>query len=290
MTLSGISATTQVHFDPDLSGDKLLLNGEENALALKRVSTCLDELRARAGISYGAQVVSNNDFPTSAGLASSAAGFAALVVAADSALGLGLSATELSRIARRASGSAARSLFGGYVLLPIEDADPAAVPMFDENYFPLQVVIAIVSESAKPVGSTDGMVHTQQTSDYYDAWVTHQAQDLALAQRALELKDFEALAEIAEASCLKMHGSMLAARPGLMYWTPATLACLHAVRSLRARGVPVFFTVDAGPQVKAFCLPEAASQVATELAAVPGVLNIIRASTGKGAQVLKEGT
>lgn len=287
MTLSGIGATTKVRFDPKLSADSLLLNDQQDTAALTRVSACLDHLRARAGLNCKAHVVSRNNFPTGAGLASSAAGFAALVVAANAALEIGLGHTELSRIARQASGSAARSLFGGYVVLPAEEPDPAAEPLFDAEHFPLKVVIAIVSHGAKAIGSTTGMLHTSATSDYYAAWLAHQSRDVVQAKAALAARDFVALAAVAEASCLKMHGAMLAARPGLMYWMPATLACLHKIRALSAAGVPVFFTIDAGPQVKAFCLPDVAARVAEELASLPGVLSMIHAGVGAGARVIE---
>lgn len=288
MTLSNIGARTEVRFDDALPEDKLLLNGQEDEATLVRVSRCLDVIRTLQKENSKAEVVSENNFPTGAGLASSAAGFAALTVAADAALNAGLTAAELSRIARRASGSAARSIWGGYVLLPADTADPTAEPLFDEAHFPLDVVIAVVSKEAKAIGSTEGMISTEQTSDYYAAWIDNQPKDLASAQQALAERDFQKLAAVAEASCLKMHAVMLATRPGLLYWAPATVACLHEIRSLQNEGVAVFFTIDAGPQVKAFCLPEASDKVAQRLADVTGVLEIIRTSTGADALVLVE--
>lgn len=287
MTLAGIGACTRVCFDESLSADTLLLDGREDQATLARVSRCLDDIRALRKERSKAAVVSENNFPTGAGLASSAAGFAALAVAADAALETRLSAKALSRIARRASGSAARSIWGGYVLLPAGN-DPVAEPLFDETYFPLDVVIAVVSRAVKAVGSTEGMTRTQRTSDYYEAWIRHQGADLSVAKQALAARDFDALAAVAEASCLKMHAVMLATRPGLIYWAPATVACLHAIRALHAEGVPVFFTIDAGPQVKAFCLPEVSDQVADRLADVEGVLEVIRTRTGAGASVLAQ--
>ena len=98
-------------------------------------------------------------------------------------------------------------------------------------------------------------------------------------------RDFPALAAIAEHNCLKMHAVMLTTRPPLLYWTPATLACLHKIQALRQDGVPVFFTVDAGPQVKAICLPGAADDVAVALGNLPGVLQILRSPLGEGARL-----
>ena len=127
--------------------------------------------------------------------------------------------------------------------------------LLEPSEWPLRVVVAVTEIGPKTVGSTDGMVRTERTSPYYPAWVASSPADLGEARTAVQRRDFEALAEISESSCLKMHGLMMAARPGLMYWNGVTVECVRAVRRLRAAGVPVFFTIDAGPQVKAICLP-----------------------------------
>ena len=137
----------------------------------------------------------------------------------------------------------------------------------------------------KETGSTDGMVRTERTSPYYAGWVDTSEDDLAEARSAIARRDFEALAEVSESSCLKMHAVMLSARPGLVYWNGATVECIRKVRKLRADGVPVFFTVDAGPQVKAVCPPEVFDRVAAELATVEGVLQVLASGLGEGARV-----
>ena len=82
-----------------------------------------------------------------------------------------------------------------------------------------------------------------------------------------------------------MHAAMLAARPAIVYWNAATVECVHRVRALRATGTPVFFTIDAGPQVKAVCLPEAALTVRNALADAPGVRRVIESALGAGVAV-----
>ena len=289
MTLSVIGTTTRVQFSEDFSRDVFTLNGIQNVDGLGRVSACLDEFRALADINSRANVMSDNNFPTGAGLASSAAGFAALALAADAAFSLNLPAAELSCIARRASGSAARSLFGGWVELPTGQRDTPAKPLFNVDYFPLNVLIAVVSRAVKPISSTISMMHAAKTSDYYEAWLSTHPKDMEQAKKALNDKDFAALGAVAEASCLKMHATIMASRPGLIYWLPATLDCIQQVRYMREEeALPVFFTIDAGPQVKVFCLPEVANTVAAELAIVPGVLDVIQVSCGSGAKVIKE--
>lgn len=290
ITLDRLWTRTQVVFDDALEADRITLNGREDAKQLRRATACLDLLRARAGISTRANIVSTNNFPTGAGLASSASGFAALVLAGDAALGLGLSRAEQSVLARRCSGSAARSIFGGYVEWAhgqrADGEDSVATPILDADAWPLSVAVAITSTAEKAIGSTEGMNRTADTSPYQQAWIDTQETDLAEARAAIAARDFERLATISEYSCLKMHALALAAKPGLLYWNAATVAAMHVVRGLRAKGVPVFFTIDAGPQLKAVCLPAAAADVAAALREVPGVLNVVETGLGGDARVL----
>ncbi|RFF29758.1 diphosphomevalonate decarboxylase [Wenzhouxiangella sediminis] len=285
ITLAGLETRTTVTPDPTLGADEFVLDGVEQPPG--RVGAVLDLVRERAGATVACRVESRNNFPTGAGLASSASGFAALVVAAAQAFGLQLSESELSGLARRGSGSAARSIFGGFAEMDPghreNGVDAVARPLLSAEEWPLEVVVAITDSGSKAVGSRDGMNHTMRTSPYYPAWVETVAEDLDAARSAIAARDFEALAETAEHSALKMHASMLAARPGLVYWNPATLACLHAVRALRSAGTGVFFTIDAGPQLKAVCLPGESERVAGLLADQPGVSDVLVTGLGGGA-------
>ena len=292
ITLDTLWTRTRERFDPTLDRDRVSLNGKSDDKEARRVSECLDLLRVRAGCTLHAEVDSQNNFPTGAGLASSASGFAALVVAANAALKLDLTLSEQSEIARRGSGSAARSIFGGFVEWSrgerSDGRDSIARPVLQAAEWPLSVVVAVTSTAQKSVGSTEGMNRTRDTSPYYDAWVDTSEADLAEAHRAVLDRDFDKLAAVAEYSCLKMHALALAARPGLLYWNGATVEAMHAVRALRASGVPVFFTVDAGPQVKAVCLPEASAQVREALQSVSGVLRIHETGLGAGARLIED--
>ncbi len=286
VTLDALHTYTRVRFDPGLAADSFSINGRVDERATRRVTRCLDQLRTRAGVEVFAAVESRNNFPTGAGLASSASGFAALVVAVDRALGLDLSRAELSRIARRSSGSAARSLYGGFVALPLDPQEETASPLLSGEQWPLSIVIAVTASGAKSTGSTEGMERTARTSDYYRAWLATADADFREARDAILDRDIHRLARVGERSTLKMHGLMLSADPGLIYWNPATVACLHRVRALREEGVAVFFTMDAGPQVKAVCLPEHRPRVVESLSAIPGVLNVLESGLGAGARVV----
>ncbi|PKL95246.1 MAG: diphosphomevalonate decarboxylase [Gammaproteobacteria bacterium HGW-Gammaproteobacteria-8] len=288
ITLDALHTETRVRLDPALEADRFVLDGRADAPGADRVVALLDRFRALADSELYARVESHNNFPTGAGLASSASGFAALVEAASAAWGLDLPAARRSELARLGSGSAARSIFGGFVEMArgerADGSDSVARVLADGDHWPLEVVVAVSERGRKPVGSTDGMQLTARTSPFYRAWVEHQQSDLDAARSAILARDFERLAAVSEASALAMHGLAMSARPGLLYWNGTTMECLHRVRALRAAGQAVFFTVDAGPQVKAICLPDSADAVAEALAELPGVTGILRSGLGPGAE------
>jgi diphosphomevalonate decarboxylase len=289
ITLDGLWTETSVRFDPELARDRLVLDGAERPDQLARVSRCLDLVRAAAGVPLKAEIVSRNNFPTGAGLASSASGFAALVGAAAAALRASWSPRELSILARRGSGSAARSVFGGFVYMhrgvAPDGSDSYAEPLADAGFWPLRVVVAITARGEKAVGSGAGMTRSAESSPYYRAWIDSHPGDMALARRAIADRDFPALAEVAEASCLKMHAAAMSTEPPLLYWNGATLDCIHRIRELRASGLSVFFTIDAGPQVKAVCAPGARPIVEAALRDLPGVLELLTSRLGPGAEL-----
>jgi diphosphomevalonate decarboxylase len=289
LTLEALTTETTVVFDPALAADELILDGRPAPERASRISAFLDRLRARAGVAAHARVETGNNFPTAAGLASSASGFAALTVAVDAALGTHWDARTLSELSRIGSGSAARSIFGGFVEMARgerdDGSDSVAVSLAEASHWPLSVAVAISTRAEKAVGSTEGMQRTAETSPFYRSWVDHQPVDLAEARAAIGEKDFQRLAEVAEGSALAMHGLAMSARPGLLYFNATTMECLHRVRALRAEGVPVFFTVNAGPQVKAICEPEALATVRDALSAVSGVIDVVESGLGPGAIV-----
>lgn len=280
ITLDQLASTTTVSASAD-GRDRIVLNGETTHD--DKISACLAMLRADFEIEP-LTIESDNNFPTAAGLASSASGFAALITAIDAHAGLALADADRTVYARRASGSAARSIYGGYVGLCAPDW--VARPLLAADEWPLNVVIAITDNKRKSVSSSLGMKRSEETSPFYGPWVTSTADDYAAALSAVRNRDFDQLIDLSEASCLKMHGVMQSSLPAMIYWRPATLACIHAVHDMRAQGLPVFFTIDAGPQVKAVCLPEAAATVAATLAAIPGVLETHRVGLGGGARIV----
>jgi len=284
LTLDDLCTTMDVELDGALDADELYVNGRSAETMLPRVKRCLDTVLG--GDRLCARVTSTSNFPIAAGLASSASSFAALVVAASAAGGRERSSEELAGLAGRASGSAARSLYGGFVELR-NDGDGIAVgTILDGEAWPLRIVAAVTSEAPKPVSSGEAMELSRKTSPFYSRWIEEQDMDLSTARDAITVRDFAKLASIAEHNCLKMHSVMWASRPPVVYWNAATLACLESVRELQARGVAAFFTIDAGPQVKVICLPGDQPRVVDALSNTGGVENILTSGIGAGAALV----
>lgn len=290
LTLDALRTTTSVRFDNSLETDTFLLQGEPAATA--RLSPWLDIVRSLAGITTRARVESRNDFPTASGLASSASAFAALAVAATEAAGISLSRTELSELARRGSGSAARSLFGGIALMHrgVRDdgSDCVAEELSDLEGWPLRMVIAVVGGGVKKsVSSRDAMDHCAATSPLYQAWVDSVAPDLLAAQAAIADRDLAALGAVTRGSAMAMHAAALASRPPVRYWQPATLRCLDAAEALLADGVHAYPTMDAGPHVKVLTSLEDSETVARALRSLDDVGDVIVSAPGPGAELVQ---
>lgn len=292
MTLGGLSATTTVEFG-DGREDAAQLDGRwlEGA-ELARICRALDRVRERAGIRARARVASQNDFPKAAGLASSAAGGAALAAAASWAAGLAPAPRELSILARQSSGSACRSVEGGFCEWSAGEAkdgsDSFAVQVAGPSHWPeLRMVVLVCAGEAKEVSSRDGMRHCVETSVYYRAWVECARQDLEAARKALLARDFAALGAVAERNAWRMHASAMGADPPVVYLRPATLAVIQEVAALRAGGVPAYFTLDAGPNPVVLCREADAHRVEERLSAVPGVQRSVLAAPGGGVERLE---
>ncbi len=284
VTLDELYTTMHVELDGALDLDELRVNGRSSPSLLPRVTGCLDNVLGADRMR--GRVISESNFPIAAGLASSASSFAALVVAASAAGGRERTTDELAALAGQASGSAARSLHGGFVELR-NDGDGIDVrTILDGEAWPLRVIAAVTSTMPKPVGSGEAMEVSRKTSPFYSRWIEEQDMDLSTARDAITVRDFGKLASIAEHNCLKMHSVMWASRPPVVYWNAATLACLERVRELQADGVSAFFTIDAGPQVKVVCVPGEELQVVEALSSTPGVESVLVSGIGAGAALV----
>lgn len=271
VTLDRFHTDTTVDWDVPAREDRVVVNDVtlEGGPAA-RVSRFLDLVggteRPRA------RVVSHNNFPTAAGLASSASAFAALALAATSAADQPADPIALSVLARQGSGSACRSIWGGWVRWDRgtrpDGTDSHGAPVAPRDHWDVSVVVALVGSGPKPVGSTGGMIRTQQTCPLFPGFVESAQADLEAAQAALLDRDLDRLGAVMEQSTYKMHATMIATWPPIRYWRPQTVAVLEAVEALRAAGVSAWSTMDAGPNVKVLCHRADAPRVAAAIEAV----------------------
>lgn len=288
MNLDGLHAQTTVTWDDGLEADTFALNGKAHfGEALRRVSRHLDVLRQRLNIDACAGVESSNNFPTGAGIASSAAAFAALTVAGVAAAGAALTERELTTLARLGSGSASRSVPTGFVEWHAGSThdESFAESFAPPDYWDIVDVIAVVSQQHKQVGSSAGH-HSALTSDLQAARVAGAEQRFETCRRAILERDFAAFADVVEHDSNLMHAVMMTSRPPLFYWLPPTLTIMEQVRQWRAEGLRVCYTLDAGPNVHCICVRDDAEQVSQRLHAISDVLDVRLARPGAGATII----
>ncbi|GAB3796011.1 diphosphomevalonate decarboxylase [Virgibacillus kimchii] len=287
LTLDGFYTQTTVEFEENLTEDKFFLDGKPvTDVQYNRVSQFLDLIRDLAGKKVFASVHSENQVPTAAGFASSASGFAALAAAGAKAIGLELDDQELSRLTRQGSGSACRSIYGGFAewqMGTLEDgSDSYAVPVAPVEHWDLRVAAVVLDAKMKKVSSRDGMRRTVETSPFFSGWLDSIPLDLREIKSGILARDFEKVGKITESNCLKMHATTLGAYPPFTYWMDTTLAVMHTVQELRENGIPAYFTIDAGPNVKVLYLPENEKKIRETLQGVPGVQEVRLSKAGQG--------
>ena len=252
--------------------DQIFLNGrlmKPDTPFARRALAFLDLFRPARDVFFDVQTI--NSIATAAGLASSASGFAALTLALDNLFDWRLEPRALSILARLGSGSACRSIYDGFVEWHAgqdrHGMDSFAEPL-DATWPDLRVGLVVLSDKPKAVGSRAAMRQTVTTSPLYSAWPQQVAKDLAAVKQAIRERDFLQLGKTAEGNALAMHATMMAARPPVLYWLPASLEAIHKILALRADGLSVYFTMDAGPNVKLLFLKQDAPAVRS---AFPGL-------------------
>lgn len=291
LTLDAFYTETEVSFSEAYTEDQFYLDNQlQDEKATKKISTFLDIVREKAGTTKKAKVISQNFVPTAAGLASSASGLAALTGACNEALKLGLDDQALSRLARRGSGSACRSIFGGFVEWEKghDDQSSYAHPISSDGFEDhLAMVFLLLNEQKKDVSSRDGMRRTVETSSFYQGWLDSVEADLYQLKQAIKTKNFQLLGETMEQNGLKMHGTTLAARPPFTYWSPDSLKAMQAVRDLRNQGIPCYFTMDAGPNVKVLVQKDHLDKVKTAFSDLFSSQQVISAFAGPGMTIIE---
>jgi len=291
LTLDTLWTEVQVSYEERLLADTMQINGQPaDAPRLARARNFMNQVRRIAKDTRFASIETRTNFPMGAGIASSAAAFAALALAAIHAAGKSLEPPELSRLARLGSGSACRSIYGGYVEWIAGGAHESsqAEPLLPPEHWPLVDLIALIDEAHKPVGSTEGHA-LASTSPLQLARLADTPRRLDACRQALRQRDFGRFAEIVELDSNLMHAVMLTSAPPLVYWQPATLSVMGLVARMRQDGLGVCYTIDAGPTVHCLCEPSCAAQVTAALEAVEGVRRVLRAAPGAGVRLVDEG-
>lgn len=292
VTLDGFYTETTVELSTDIEQDQFILNEKAvTGIPYDQVTTYIDLFREETGRKdVKAMVTSTNHVPTAAGFASSASGFAALAAASAKAFDMDVSDSELSRFMRRGSGSACRSVYGGFVEWEMgkkeDGSDSFAVPIAPQEHWDIRVAAVVLDAKEKSVSSRVGMKKTVDTSLFYDGWLQGIPHDLAEIKAGIAAKDFTKVGEIAEANCLKMHATTFGTFPPFTYWQDVTMQVMQEIWRLREAGIQAYFTIDAGPNVKVLYEPANEEKVLAALRELAAVRDIVVSKVGPGITYL----
>lgn len=285
MNLSNLLTTTTVEFDMKYAADEVILNGKKNPQrTYERIVKHLEKIRNMAGVQTKAKVVSQNNFPESTGLSSSASGFAALTLAGTRAIRLDLPEKELSILARQGSGSACRSIPSGFVewLDGETNDDSYAVTIFPADYWDIVDIVAIVSTEKKEVSSSEGQ-KCAVVSPFFQPRVVRIKNKIELCKKLIEKKDFTKFGELIEAEALEMHAVMITSAPSLLYWTPQTLMMMKQVQRWRKEGLESYFTINTGQDIHIIVQKKNKYSLLKKLQSIEIVRKTIENSPSSGA-------
>lgn len=305
LTVDKLVTTTTVIAEDSLRADEVVINGaQQSGKPYARVVRHLDRLRGRVGSEARCRVVSRNDFPSSAGLASSASAFAALTIAGFAALGAevldvpgatpdssasgpAVDPREASTFARLGSGSASRSIFGGFVEWHAGKTheESFAEQVAPPSHIDLHDVVLIFEEGEKKVGSAEGH-GLADTSPLNAGRLARVPALLREVREGVRARDVARLGKAAEEDALLMHAVMMTSDPSLLYWSEKTVAGLHAVRRWREEGIEVYATIDAGPNLHLLCIGEDAQEVARRAQEELRPTRVLDNAPGEGATLV----
>lgn len=290
MNLSNCLTTTTVEFNPNYLEDKILVGGKEMLETKKeRVVKILDHVRKKSRLNLGAKVVSENNFPEGAGIASSASAFSALALASSRAGRLSLSLKELSILARHGSGSACRSVIDGFAQWQAGDSDKTsyAVQIAAPDFWELRDIVCVVNKEEKKISSTEG--HGLATlSPYFKTRLKRLPEKISKLKEAFLRKDFRTFGQIVEEEAVDLHLIAMTSSPPIFYWNEGTMEIIKAVQEWREDGLLVYFTIDAGPNVHLICLEKDVTQVLKEIKKLKNVLFTIVNEPYKGSHLIEK--
>ncbi len=290
MNLSETYTTTTVEFSPSYKNDDVVfVGGEFSVRETERVTDALGKMREKTRTHSYARVKTKNTFPKGTGIAASASGFAALTVAGFAALGFSLSEKDLTIFARLCSGSACRSIPDGFVLWEKGDSSETsyARSLYPHTYWDLSDVLVIVDAKMKKVPTTEGQMRVQ-TSPFWKQRMQKIPERMKKVQTAFEEKNFSLLGETIEEECLSMHEVMQTQVPPLFYWNDLTRKLMKLIQTWRSEGLPVYFTIDAGPNVHCIVEKKHVALLQEKLQTVSGIHAVIVNSAAPGAHVIPQ--
>lgn len=261
-----------------------LLDDSQN----KRILNYLDTVRKFYSFKDHFQINSINHVPTSAGFASSASGFAALAAAINETKQLNLTRRELSILARNGSGSASRSIYGGFVEWEAgtDNESSFAVPIDEHPEIDLSLLSVVINKSSKKISSTTGMENSVKSSPFYSNWVTLVASEIEEIKQAIAQKDVQKIGEISEHNAMSMHALTLSADPSFTYFEPETIQIIQLIKEMRQKGILAYATIDAGPNVKIICTKESLPKVQTYIKQQLSNVTTVVANIGSGIQYI----
>lgn len=290
MNLSGCITTTTVEFNPRFRSDKVYLNGKEIKDEKKfRVLRIVDLVREKSEIPWGVKVVSKNNFPSDAGIASSASGFSALALAASKASGLDFSQQELSILARLGSGSAARSIIDGFTKWNKgkDNKSSYAQQIAAVNHWDLRDLVAVVETEAKKKSSSEGHALVL-TSPFFRMRQKNLIKRIREITKALKEKNFKKFGELLEEEAIELHVIAMTSKPAIFYWNKGTLEVIDKINTMREIGIQVYYTMDAGPNVHIICRSKDAKKVASRIKRLTEVKFVIINKPAIGARLVNK--
>lgn len=285
MTLDAFYSETRIEEGGEFA---FYLNGQKQTdQASRRVANYLHTLQQKFGVSGNLVVKSTNHVPTAAGLASSSSAFAALATAFCAFYQLEVDQRELSRLARIGSGSACRSIFGGFAVWQkgTTDEDSYAYPLEEMPKMDLHMLAVEINRKPKKLSSTQGMLDAQ-SSPFFRPWLERNDAEINEMISAIKANDFTKLGSLAELNANEMHAINLSAQPGFTYFEPNTIAAIKLVRELRHSGIECYYTIDAGPNVKILTPLKNVKEIKKHFLSKFNNVKIIDASFGPGVSLL----
>ncbi|MHA2030148.1 MAG: diphosphomevalonate decarboxylase [Candidatus Kariarchaeaceae archaeon] len=285
VSLAALFSTTTVEFGSDYIDDFVLNEEKITGEGETRINFLLKHFREFTNFNEPIIMKSENNFPTAAGIASSASGFGALAHALYVASGIEHSYKDISRLARLGSGSAARTIHPGYAhwIGGTDHNTSYAVQLKKPD--DLRIIVTITEKSAKPVSSFEAMEMSKELSPFFEQKATQSRDHIPLMKTALKTNKFKIIGKIAQKEANNLHAVINTTGLGISYWNVGTLEIMRFVNSLRESNLEAYYTIDAGPQVKILCQPQDEKSIIKELGDLEFVQDIIPSRVGWGSKI-----